>query len=235
MSPTRPLLAFLLLSTVACGSSAGASPDASDAGDGGADGSTDTGGGAMGDGAMGDGAMGDAADDSGTDSGDGSTDGGGGCAAMPLELGTCALPDGSNCTGAADEGGVFVPVGPGDELPMIRGPQGFFMLILAARAAGIAPGDATMPASADNPRVEIHVLDGAGAEQAFYRGRNAFTEDPDAPGRFFNAGLFVIVDPTTTDLVGHEARAVGELMDSAGATRCGELRFTVAAGSASGP
>jgi len=145
-----------------------------------------------------------------------------------LELGRCELPDGSECTGAADEGGHFVSVTPGSELHVIRGPQGFEMLILAARTQGIDPGDATMPASADNPRVEIHLIDGSGVEQSLYRGRSAFVRESGSPDTFFNAGLFVIVDPTTTGLRGGESRAMGKLTDAAGVTRCGELVLTVA-------
>ncbi|NOY92897.1 MAG: hypothetical protein GXP55_17060 [Deltaproteobacteria bacterium] len=151
-----------------------------------------------------------------------------GCAgAGLLELGRCELPGGGQCTGTPDEGGLFVSLTPGDSVPVVRGPQGFQMLIFAARTRGIAAGDPSMPSSSANPRLELHLLDASGTEQSLYRGRSAFLPEEGAPDRFFNAGLFVVVDPAATGLSGAEADVLGKLTDATGELRCGSVHVFV--------
>jgi hypothetical protein len=143
------------------------------------------------------------------------------CAANDLELGRCVTASGSPCTGAVGEGRAFAPFEPSDELASVVGPQGAEMFVLSARTTGIAPGDPGNPASPDNPEIHIVVITEGGAQIARYRGRTGFIVDGEHQ---VAAGLFVVLDGE--DHAGERLLAHGDLVDAAGARRCGEVTFT---------
>lgn len=144
-----------------------------------------------------------------------------GCGA--LELGRCLVDaTGDDCSGRPDEAGRFVPMPPGTPFFVVVGPQGSSMIVLAARAAGIDPGDPDRPSNPENPETRIVLMDEA-VELALYRGRSAYWPDPDAPDTYVNSGLFIVVDDIRERLFGRDLIALGTLRDSAGAERCGRL------------
>lgn len=143
----------------------------------------------------------------------------------PIELGRCARADGTGCDGTPGEPATFVALAPGDPVPLVVGPQGSAMLVLAARTRGIDPGDPTMPASRANPTVEIHVHDATGLELAVYQGRTTFAPDASDSTLLVQPSFFVVVDGALDRFVG-TLTADAMLHDAAGSTRCGTVDFT---------
>ena len=146
--------------------------------------------------------------------------------APPMALGACAdLTSGGECVGVDGEVAIFDPMGEGDPLRMVIGPQGAPMFIMSLRVTGVDPGDASRPLSTDNPRVEIVVTDEAGTEISHYRGLHALEPDPDVTGWLVKAGLFVVIDERPALLVDHMLTATAVLRDRFGFERCGVLVF----------
>jgi hypothetical protein len=140
-----------------------------------------------------------------------------------LELGRCvAAASGAPCAGGDGEAQAFVPLAPGDDMAMVRGPQGSIMFVFAARTVDIHPGDASDPASPDNPLVEILLDDDAGVLLARWRARVAFAPQGDLVTA---TGLYVVVDGLEDRLDGEPLRARAWLEDRAGELRCGTATF----------
>jgi hypothetical protein len=141
-----------------------------------------------------------------------------------LELGLCRLAGTEEpCVGSATEDGVFVSVPDGAGASLVLGPQGSRMLVLAARARGIEPGDPARPADSGNPVVEVRVSDPAGREVTSYRGRAAFEADPTDPTLFVQPEIFVVMD----SFAPAEVWITAWLRDRVGAERCGRVRLSM--------
>jgi len=150
------------------------------------------------------------------------------CEGAPaMQIGACHdTVSGGRCIGDPDEVGEYAAMGEGEPLNMVNGPQGATMFLMSFRVTGVDPGDPARPFSSDNPRIEIIVTDGDGAEVAHYNGLHALEPDPALPGWLFKAGLFVVVDERPSTLVGHMLTATATLVDKDGIERCGTLTFS---------
>lgn len=148
------------------------------------------------------------------------------CVASPtLEIGTCQVAGtGEPCAGITGEVGEFVPVAAGADIPMVVGPQGATMFILAIRTSGIDPGDPNNVTSPDNPSITITLIHEQGSEMALYRGRLGFAQ-ADTGSMLEVNGLFVVVDGRIADLVGTQVTAYANVVDKNGVGRCGALEF----------
>jgi len=142
------------------------------------------------------------------------------CTANDLTLGRCVTDASEPCAGLPNEVRRFEAMAPQEELSAILGPQGSNMFVLAARTTGIVPGDPIDPTHADNPLLEIVVVDDASSEIARYLGRAGFVDEGTA---LTLAGLFVVVSDTVP--VGRTLTAHGALTDAMGVERCGSLPF----------
>jgi hypothetical protein len=141
----------------------------------------------------------------------------------PLELGRCEVPaTGAPCAGVLDEEQTFVPMTDGDDLTMVRGPQGSLMLVFAARTTGIDPGDPSDPASPANPTIDLRLFDEASEEVARFRARMPFEDEGEVQSA---VGLYVVVDEVADRLDGATLYLFGTVTDAAGAARCGTLRL----------
>ncbi len=147
------------------------------------------------------------------------------CTTGSAVIGRCELETGGACTGVPDEPRVFIPLSAGDPVPMVVGPQASLMFVLALQTTDIYAGDPNNPASADNPNVEITLLQDGVRRMAWYRGRPYFEPDSVDTTMLEASGLFVIVQESAADLDGVQVTAVAELTDKDGAERCGTIDF----------
>ncbi|HMV68019.1 MAG TPA: hypothetical protein PKA64_14325 [Myxococcota bacterium] len=81
---------------------------------------------------------------------------------LPLSRQAAAIALAAGCTQApAIEIGTgdldFVPLTPGQEIEVIRGPQGGYHVLASVRTRGVEPGDPENLASPDNPEVRFRV------------------------------------------------------------------------------
>lgn len=143
-----------------------------------------------------------------------------------LELGACELAStGDPCTGDSGEEGVYALRDAGDDMHLVTGPQGASMIVFAARAMDIEPGDPESPYSTDNPLVEIRLFDvDTDDEMALLRSRAAFVAEPGTPGLYQNLSLFVVMEGIV-GLDGMDLRAEATLQDNQGRRREGSLPF----------
>ena len=144
-------------------------------------------------------------------------------ACEPLEMGRCTDGlGGLPCSGADGEDPKFGAMAVGEDMQLVFGPQSSWMFVLAARTMGIDPGDPMM--FSINPSIIIRVTDELGAEVAVFRSKAAFVADPAMPGRFYNAGFWVVVERNRCmDMQMFTAHAI--LQDRNGQERCGEIQF----------
>lgn len=147
------------------------------------------------------------------------------CDNSPLAwIGRCEIEGtGDTCTGVPDEVRVFVELVEDEELKLVIGPQGARMFIFALRTQGIYPGDPDVPASPDNPNVDLRVTWETGFEVARYRGRPLFMDGD--PGMLDAAGLFVIIEGTGGNVVDDRLIVGAEVVDRDGEFRCGKATF----------
>lgn len=144
---------------------------------------------------------------------------------LPLVLGRCEQDSGDPCLGDAGEVRRFVPMSDGDRIAIVVGPQGSSMIVLAAGAFDIDPGDPDVPGRSGNPLLSLLLFDERGDELSRYQGRAGFTADPSGSSMVINPGIFVVIDDRLEEQT-VEARAA--LRDAAGSERCGALRFVAA-------
>lgn len=142
------------------------------------------------------------------------------CDAQTLALGRCVTDLDAPCTGAFGEVRRYQAASAGADIALVLGPQGSAMLSFAAATDGIVAGDPLDPTAPSNPQLEL-VIARAGLEVARYQGRLGFA---DQAGLLVAAGLFVITEDAGLD--GVSLGAHGEVTDSQGARRCGDLAFT---------
>jgi len=147
------------------------------------------------------------------------------CDTSSATIGRCELAAGGDCTGVPDEQRVFVPLAPGDSVPMVIGPQASLMFVLALQTTGIYAGDPDNPASPDNPNVEMTLLLDSTQRMAHYRGRPAFTVVPGNPDLLGTPGLFVVVEGSASELERRQITVVAELTDKDSVERCGTIMF----------
>lgn len=141
-----------------------------------------------------------------------------GCAL--LEVGLCTVAGtAAPCVGAVDEAGVYTEVPSGTLAPLVTGPQGSRMFVLAARTRGIEPGDPGRPSSSANPIIEIVVTGAAGEQVSLYRGRAGFRASEGAADLFEQPEIFVVMEGALPETIDVHAL----LTDRAGARRCGAL------------
>ena len=149
------------------------------------------------------------------------------CELDDTTIGRCALVDtGAPCTGSLDEEREFVPLASDGQVPIVVGPQGSSMFVLAVRTSGIFPGSPDDPASPDNPEVTMSLSLEAGGRVALYRGRPYFSPDALEPTMLTAPGLFVIME-NAHELVGEQLTAQAEILDRDGEARCGRAQFMV--------
>ena len=147
------------------------------------------------------------------------------CEDQSATLGRCQLEgSGEECTGVPDESRLFVELGYGDSVTMVRGPQGAWMFVLALQTDGIVPGDPDNPVDPSNPDVDI-ILTRNGYELSRYRGTPGFTPSAAAPDALEAAGLFVILDGNVSEVIDSEVVATAKVVDADGTARCGQVMF----------
>lgn len=136
-----------------------------------------------------------------------------------VELGRCEIAGSdADCSSVAEDQ-VFVPLGDGEPMTMVLGPQGSMMFVFAARTTGIDPSA---------PMVEINVRDATNDTVARYRAHVDLVPDPNEPALLAVAGLFVVMDQKPQDLAGQTLTAEIEIEDRKGVLRCGSTRFIAA-------
>ncbi len=133
------------------------------------------------------------------------------------EPGRCEIAgSGADCTGAAGEQRLFVPLVDGEAMKIVAGPQGSMMLVFAARTAGVDPA---------GPLVDVQLHDADAALVARYRAHVDLEPDPADASKLSVVGLFVVVDGVTAQIAGQPLTALVLIEDDAGARRCGEVRI----------
>ncbi len=148
-----------------------------------------------------------------------------GVCTQDLELGRCeVVGSGAACIGVAGEATEFVALSDGDPVPIVTGPQGAQMFVIAARTAGIAPGDPGQPSDA-NPLIDVTVRRTSYSVVARFRGRVGLGPDPELDGSFVVNDLFVVIDAEAPVEGGQNLTARATLRDSAGVERCGTATF----------
>jgi len=147
------------------------------------------------------------------------------CVAESAVLGRCYLAGTqTDCAGVAGEDRDFVVLAADDPVPVVVGPQGASMFVLALRTSGIEPGDPADPTSPTNPDVNITLLLGD-AQMAVYRGRPAFIDSTTDLGSVEAAGLYAVADGPGSEMVGRQMLATARVEDMNGEQRCGSVNF----------
>ncbi len=143
-----------------------------------------------------------------------------------LRIGGCVREsDGLDCVGGIDEVMQYVALNDNDPMRTVVGPQAARMLVFLGRTAEISPGDPQMPASTDNPLVEIVITEPETEELiSYYRGHIAFADNPGEGDLISTSGLFAIVEQ---DIAGLTLRVQGQVQDKDGVTRCSEVMIFV--------
>jgi hypothetical protein len=142
----------------------------------------------------------------------------------PLMLGRCVLKDSTeDCTGETDEAQSYVSLSDDDAMRIVVGPQGSFMLVLMLRTQGVDGGDPTVPASADNPSVEVQLRRAADDSIVTrFRGRLTFERVSAASEEFeSSSAVFVVVDGQEDALIGQTVVLEAVLEDRNGERRRG--------------
>lgn len=122
------------------------------------------------------------------------------------------------CTGL-DTDIEMVPMGGGEALMPVIGPQGSAMWVLALETTGIFPGDGGL----QNPTVRLLVRNGSGDEVASYQNNPDFI--PSTGGAVIAPSLYVVLYYPPEDLANQTLTARAEIRDRDSVYRCAELDF----------
>ncbi len=131
-------------------------------------------------------------------------------------LGACASPGGAGVelgTGTT----AFTPLGDGDEVYIVQGPQGGYHLDGSVRATGIVHGDPEDLSSPDNPTTVFRVL----------RAGEAVSGTANQPDVSYTQGLDESAEPTFCEMVGRRVYLnIGDDDDLVGSTLTVEVTLS---------